>query len=104
MKFGKTLRESVYGPWKDKYIDYDKLKTLLRERSDEDDVEWTEDDEKRFCDEMFNVQLEKVTRFQETTFTSIRDRVNAAFDMLEEMAPREGQGGAGRDYAGREGA
>ena len=91
MKFGKTLRESVYGPWKDKYIDYDTLKTLLRERSDEDDVEWTEDDEKRFCDEMFNVQLEKVTRFQETTFTSIRDRVNAAFDMLEEMAPREGQ-------------
>lgn len=93
MKFGKTLRESVYGPWKDKYIDYDKLKTLLRERTDDDeDVEWTENDEKRFCDEMFNVQLEKVTRFQETTFTSIRDRVNAAFDKLEEMAPREGQG------------
>ena len=90
MKFGKTLRESIYGPWKDQYIDYDKLKSLLRERSD-DDAQWTEDDEQRFCDEMFNVQLEKVTRFQETKFSSIRDRVNTAFDTLREHAPKEKQ-------------
>lgn len=91
MKFGKTLRESIYAPWKDEYIDYNKLKSLLRERTEEDDAQWTEDDEKRFCDEMFNVQLEKVTRFQETTFTSIRDRVNASFDTLRELAPKERQ-------------
>ena len=91
MKFGKTLRESIYAQWKDEYIDYNKLKTLLRERTDDDDAQWTEDDEQRFCDEMFNVQLEKVTRFQEMTFTSIRDRVNVAFDTLRDQAPKEKQ-------------
>ncbi|CRK18447.1 hypothetical protein BN1708_012347 [Verticillium longisporum] len=37
MRFGKTLRESVYAPWKDKYIDYAKLKSLLREDKYEDE-------------------------------------------------------------------
>jgi SPX domain protein involved in polyphosphate accumulation len=94
MKFGKTLKESVYTPWADQYIDYDKLKSLLREgqRSEDEDVQWTEDDEKRFCEEMFNVQLEKVTQFQETKFASIRDHVNAAFDTLRDLAPKEQQG------------
>lgn len=91
MKFGKTLRESIYAPWKDDYIDYNKLKSLLRERTDDDDVQWTEDDENRFCEEMFNVQLEKVTRFQESTFASIRDRVNSAFDKIRDLAPKEKQ-------------
>lgn len=91
MKFGKTLRDSEYAPWKGQYIDYAKLKSLLRERTDDDDAKWTEEDEKRFCDEIFNVQLEKVTRFQEKTFNSIRDRVNASFDTLRELAPKEKQ-------------
>ena len=32
MKFGTTLRRSVYSPWKAQYIDYDKLKKLLKEQ------------------------------------------------------------------------
>lgn len=53
MRFGKTLRAAVYPPWKGKYIDYNKLKTLLRENdvtrdgedaSDSDDDQWTEQD------------------------------------------------------------
>ncbi|SPO03846.1 related to VTC2 - putative polyphosphate synthetase [Cephalotrichum gorgonifer] len=93
MKFGKTLRESIYAPWKDEYIDYNKLKSLLREakRADDDDEQWTEDDEQRFCDEMFNVQLEKVTRFQEAKFTSLWDRINAAFDTLRDLAPKDSE-------------
>lgn len=91
MKFGKTLKESVYQPWKAEYIDYAKLKALLREggSDEEDDVPWTEEDEKRFCDEMFNVQLEKVTKFQETTFNAIKDRVNSAFDTVRDLAPKD---------------
>ena len=88
MRFGKTLRESVYPPWKDKYIDYAKLKSLLREdKYDDDEVPWTEDDENRFCDEIFNVQLDKVARFQEETVTGLRARVDAAFDRLRDLAP-----------------
>src|SRR5690606_33240799 len=40
---------------------------------------------------MFNVQLEKVTRFLEATFASIRNRVNSAFDTLRELAAKENQ-------------
>ncbi|PHH78024.1 hypothetical protein CDD82_3254 [Ophiocordyceps australis] len=89
MRFGKTLREAVYEPWKDKYIDYGKLKELLHEErlDDEGSVAWTEDDENRFCDEIFNVQLEKVARFQQERFDALKQRVDAAFDRLKELAP-----------------
>lgn len=90
MRFGKTLRESIYPPWKDQYIDYSKLKTMLREdRKEDEDVPWTEDDENRFCDEVFNVQLEKVARFQEKTVAALKERAEIAFDKLKDMAPSD---------------
>ncbi|OLN95377.1 Vacuolar transporter chaperone 3 [Colletotrichum chlorophyti] len=88
MRFGKTLRQSVYPPWKDKYVDYTKLKSLLREdKYDDDDVAWTEEDENRFCDEIFNTQLEKVAQFQEATFNTLKDRIDTAFEKLKDLAP-----------------
>ncbi|RMJ14114.1 hypothetical protein BHE90_009191 [Fusarium euwallaceae] len=89
MRFGRTLRESVYAPWKDKYIDYAKLKSLLREDVADDDRPWTEDDETRFCEEIFNKQLEKVAEFQEQRFNALKERVDAAFEKLKELAPVE---------------
>ncbi|KAI0882415.1 SPX-domain-containing protein [Annulohypoxylon maeteangense] len=88
MRFGKTLRESIYPPWKDQYIDYSKLKTMLREdRREDEDVPWTEDDENKFCDEIFNVQLEKVAQFQEKIVASLKERAEVAFEKLKDMAP-----------------
>ncbi|PTB63841.1 SPX-domain-containing protein [Trichoderma citrinoviride] len=87
MRFGKTLRESIYPPWKDKYVDYGKLKSILREDQKDDDAPWTEEDESRFCDEIFNVQLEKVARFQQERFDALKQRVDAAFEKLKEYAP-----------------
>ncbi|KAJ6789048.1 hypothetical protein PWT90_08419 [Aphanocladium album] len=88
MRFGKTLRESMNGPWKDKYIDYNKLKTLLREdKFDDDNETWTEDDENRFCEEIFNVQLEKVAKFQEEQVGLLKDRADDAFAKLKKLAP-----------------
>ncbi|KAK4167343.1 VTC domain-containing protein [Cladorrhinum sp. PSN259] len=90
MRFGKTLRQSVYPPWKDKYIDYAKLKSILREdKPDDEDEPWTEDDENRFCDEIFNTQLEKVAQFQAEKVEELRQRVDAAFDKLKELPPGE---------------
>jgi SPX domain protein involved in polyphosphate accumulation/uncharacterized membrane protein YidH (DUF202 family) len=87
MRFGKTLRQSIYPPWKDQYIDYAKLKSLLREdRSDDDDAPWTEEDENRFCDEIFNTQLEKVAKFQEDTVNKLRERVDACFEKLKTLS------------------
>lgn len=91
MRFGKTLREAVYAPWKDKYIDYNKLKSLLHEdKFDDDTVPWTEDDENRFCEEIFNVQLEKVARFQQERVDALKQRVETAFEKLKELSPAEG--------------
>ncbi|KAI1506570.1 VTC domain-containing protein [Biscogniauxia marginata] len=92
MRFGKTLRESIYPPWKDHYIDYSKLKSLLREGSkDDEDVPWTGEDENRFSDEIFNVQLEKVAQFQAKTVASLKERADAAFEKLRDMAPSDDQ-------------
>ncbi|CAK7263277.1 Phosphate metabolism transcription protein [Sporothrix epigloea] len=105
MRFGKTLRESIYPPWKAEYIDYGKLKVLLRDdeyaSSDNEDGDsgWTEDDENRFCEEIFNVQLEKVASFQESRLSSLRERADAIFEKLRELTPgnagSEGDASAG---------
>lgn len=89
MHFGTTLHESVYTPWKDKYIDYAKLKSLLRVHRSEDEAQpWTED-ENRFCDEIFNTQLEGVAQFQEQHVNALKQRIDSAFDKLKELATVE---------------
>lgn len=90
MRFGKTLRNSIYPPWKGQYIDYGKLKGMLRE-DDEDDRPWTEDDENKFCDEILNTQVEKVADFQASTFKALEDRANKAGEKLRDLAPEDGK-------------
>lgn len=85
MRFGKTLQTSFYEPWQDKYLDYPKLKSMLREDEYEEDESWTENDENRFSDEIFNVQLEKVTSFHEAKFKELKDRVDSAFEKLKDL-------------------
>lgn len=95
MRFGKTLRAAVYPPWKGKYIDYTKLKTLLRENdvtrdaeddSDSDDDQWTEQDEEAFVQELLNVQLDKVNSFQAETSQQLRERTTACEAKLRPLA------------------
>jgi hypothetical protein len=84
MKFGTTLRKSVYPPWKAQYIDYDKLKKLLKDN--EDDDSWTAEDESAFVDELANVQLEKVHNFIIEISQKLRDRTSACEKKLEPLA------------------
>ncbi|KAK7730807.1 Phosphate metabolism transcription protein [Botryosphaeria dothidea] len=93
MRFGRTLQRSVYQPWRDKYIDYDKLKQLLREGgsdqggSEEDvDDRWTDEDEGAFVEELVNVQLEKVNAFQSDKNQDLRDRTSECEKKLEPLA------------------
>ncbi|KAI0798817.1 VTC domain-containing protein [Xylaria sp. FL0064] len=96
MRFGKALREAIYPPWRDEYIDYAKLKSMLRENMrEDDDVPWTEEDENRFCDEIFNVQLDKVSQFQAKTAASLQQRADAAFEKLRELAPSDDKSSSG---------
>ena len=89
MKFGSTLKRSIYSPWRENYIDYAKLKKLLREDdsspTDSKDS-WTEDDEGAFVDELVNVQLEKVHAFHKETFEKLRDRTAACEAKLDDVA------------------
>ncbi|TVY45796.1 Vacuolar transporter chaperone [Lachnellula subtilissima] len=88
MRFGRKLRNSVYEPWKDNYMNYSELKKLLRD--DEDDPRWTEDDENKFSDRLVNIELEKVASFQSSAFKSLEDRANRASEKLRELAPEDG--------------
>lgn len=87
MRFGKTLRNSVYERWRDNYIDYMKLKSLLREDEAPDSKSegWTDDDEGRFVEELVNVQLEKVNAFQLKTYNELRERIEKCESRLEEV-------------------
>jgi SPX domain protein involved in polyphosphate accumulation len=84
MKFGTTLRRSVYAPWKDKYIDYDKLKKLVKDN--EDDDTWTDEDLEAFVTELCNVQMEKVHNFIQEVSLQLRDRTSACEKKLEPLA------------------
>jgi SPX domain protein involved in polyphosphate accumulation len=96
MKFGRTLEKTIYPPWRDNYIDYAKLKKLLREddsafSSPGGDTrdEWTEDDESEFVDELVNVQLEKVHAFHRNTYEKLQDRTAACEARLDTVAVAE---------------
>ena len=94
MRFGKTLKKSIYPPWADKYIDYDKLKQLLRERDiknsgDPDAQPWTDKDEEAFVQELINVQLDKVNAFQSETSKQLRQRTEACDAKLRPLLPDE---------------
>ena len=97
MRFGKTLQDSVYEPWKVHYIDYSKLKKLLREeevangRFSSTTVKqpWTDEDEGKFVEELINVQLERVNAFQAETHRQLRDRTAKCEAELEKIASQE---------------
>lgn len=95
MRYGKTLQNSIYAPWKSNYIDYAKLKKLLREHeSMKGDIQpWTEEDESRFVEELVNVQLEKVNGFQIETYRRLRERTFECEGKLESLRDiRNGEG------------
>ncbi|RMD43157.1 hypothetical protein DV735_g1926, partial [Chaetothyriales sp. CBS 134920] len=97
MRFGKTLANSIYPPWKDKYIEYEKLKKLLREEETSPqgrggaDGSWTEKDEETFVHELINVQLDKVHNHQVDTANELRDRTSAAETKLQKTVGPVGE-------------
>ena len=95
MRFGKTLEKSVYEPWKSHYIDYAKLKGMLREDEAQREnflldisdrkQEWTEDDESAFVEQLVNVQLENVNTFQVETYKQLQERTTQCESRLEDL-------------------
>ncbi|KAK5730354.1 Phosphate metabolism transcription protein [Elasticomyces elasticus] len=103
MRYGKTLSLAIYSPWREAYIDYAKLKHLLRDDdsnpaspstenpSGAGGDKWTDEDESRFVDELVNVQLEKVHAFHKTTYETLRERTAVCEQLLDDVAVSEQQ-------------
>ncbi|KAE8365489.1 VTC domain-containing protein [Aspergillus caelatus] len=94
MRFGKTLKNSIYPPWSGKYVDYHKLKVLLREHDvtgdgSDSDTQWTEQDEEAFVQELINVQVDKINAFQVETSQQLRERTSACETKLRPLAPSD---------------
>ncbi|KAL9090270.1 MAG: hypothetical protein Q9159_002075 [Coniocarpon cinnabarinum] len=100
MHFERSLRRSIYPPWRDQYIDYSKLKHLLRDSGSdagsplENEQEWTDADEDAFVDELINNQLDKVAHFHAEEAQRLRDRVDKCEERLTPIvaAEREREG------------
>ena len=93
MRFEATLKGAIYQPWKSDYIDYTKLKDLLKEEdaanadsSGQGIRNWSDADEGAFVEELVNVQLEKVNSFQVSTYQSLRERTSKCEARLEKLA------------------
>ncbi|EME48043.1 hypothetical protein DOTSEDRAFT_167584 [Dothistroma septosporum NZE10] len=100
MRYGRTLELSRYKPWANNYIDYAKLKKLLREddsapssptaeTTPSKNEKWSDEDESRFVDELVNVQLEKVHEFHQDTYEKLRDRTAKCEAKLDTVAVAE---------------
>ena len=94
MRFGSTLRNAIYEPWESHYIDYSKLKRLLREDEPKQkkEKEWTEQDEGAFVEELVNVQLEKVHGFQAETYRLLQERTSKCQSRLDRIVESGGVG------------
>lgn len=111
VRYGRTLEISKYGPWKDNYIDYAKLKKILREddsapsspTTESHPQQWTEDDESKFVDELVNVQLEKIFKFHSEIHKGLTERVGKCEAKCDSIAVSErqenGENGAGEGQA-----
>lgn len=87
MLFGVKLANDVYPPWKDSYIDYERLKKLLKEgvirdrsngaraKSEDSDFAWNDNDESRFV-EALDKELEKVYGFQIKEYNTLLERLS----------------------------
>ncbi|CEP63525.1 vacuolar transporter chaperone LALA0_S08e04478g [Lachancea lanzarotensis] len=85
MLFGVRMANQMYPPWKGSYMDYERLKKLLKEsviekadftsrKSNRRENSWSEKDESEFVSAL-DAELEKVYGFQSSKFSSIMEKL-----------------------------
>ncbi|KAF3935386.1 hypothetical protein ABW20_dc0101491 [Dactylellina cionopaga] len=90
MKFGQHLRTGLIKEFNDYYLDYDGLKTELKQRlyprnsqyTPSNPKEWTEDDEGGFV-AVLEAELDKIYTFQKVKASEIVRRIKAAEQEVE---------------------
>ncbi|SCU81237.1 LANO_0B02388g1_1 [Lachancea nothofagi CBS 11611] len=85
MLFGVRLANQMYSPWKNSYMDYERLKKLLKEsiideikftgrKSHRNQNIWSDKDESEFV-AVLDAELEKVYSFQSSKYNSIMEKL-----------------------------
>ncbi|KAL9937039.1 hypothetical protein V8E36_004274 [Tilletia maclaganii] len=75
MKFGQTIKKSLYSEWSDKYIRYSELKKFIKARTERG--AWTDQDEDDFLQEL-SKELEKIYAFQKSKVAELESRIKKA--------------------------
>lgn len=75
MLFGNKLDQEIYEPWKQYYIDYNKLKKLLKENVILQN-NWGDKEEQEFV-KFLDENLEKVYSFQQEKYDQLNDQLNS---------------------------
>lgn len=95
MKFGEQLRSSVIREYQWYYIDYNGLKSELKNATGADN-EWTEDDETRFVGRL-EAELEKVHTKQQVKAMEISRRIAVSEREVRDVVNRLQERGLGEE-------
>lgn len=80
MKFGNYLKEQMLSPWRLEYIQYDLLKTDLKNR--QLDHEWNQEDENTFI-QLFSNEKNKVVQFIHNFGQQLTSRIKYSEHLLQ---------------------
>ncbi|KAF8071857.1 VTC domain-containing protein [Lyophyllum atratum] len=86
MKFGTKIRTSLYNEWRPYYLDYNKLKRILKDRTTEGG--WTDKDEQEFM-EMLEKELDKIHDFQKSKTSELSRRIKEAEKDVKHLVAEE---------------
>lgn len=108
MLFGVRLGNEIFPPWKDHYLDYEKLKKLLKEASVETRSKKNKKAEDEFNDRDENLfvsgldgELEKVYSFQTNQYNQLLKRIEEVENKVSSMNLEEAAGSKDKfDWAG----
>ncbi|SNX87998.1 probable VTC4 - Vacuolar Transporter Chaperone [Melanopsichium pennsylvanicum] len=77
MKFGRTIKTSLYAEWADKYLQYSELKKEIKNRMAKNNGIWTDKDEDEFV-ALLSKELDKVYDFQKVKVSELTERIKQA--------------------------
>ncbi|KAI8996854.1 negative regulator of cdc42p [Pilobolus umbonatus] len=85
MRFGHTLKTSLNIEWTSYYLDYDKLKFLLKQGPPHN--EWTEEKESKFVEKL-EKDLDKVYNFQKVKLREIEEKIREETLQVDKICNR----------------
>lgn len=89
MLFGVKLQNEVYPPWREYYIDYEKLKKLLKENIILSEA-WSDKDENKFVS-LLDQELERVYSFEKEQYQSLDLKIQELESKIESYAEQQEQ-------------